>query len=72
MSFCNSINAKPVNGGIIGWFVTSSAEETDRPYDNIIVSNNIEIRDIECDPILVAIGAIHTDHLPVSAVLEFH
>ena len=72
LAFCNAVGAKPVNGGVLGWFTTCSAEEIEKGYDNIIVSNNIEIKSIECDPILVAIGALHTDHLPVTATLEFH
>lgn len=72
LDFCTSINASPANGGIIGWFSTSTTEEVIKPYDNIIVSNNIEIVNIECDPTLVATKVLHTDHNPVVATINFH
>lgn len=71
LSFCNSINATPVNGGIIGWFSTANIEEQGASYDNIIVSNNIRIDSIECDPVLVPSDTLHTDHTPVTATISF-
>lgn len=71
LDFCTSMNATPVNGGTIGWFTTSHVEETGRFYDNIILSNNIRIESVECDPVLVPGGFILTDHTPVTATISF-
>lgn len=71
LDFCSNISGVPVNGGIIGWFTTISQEESSNAYDNIIVSNNIRIEDIHCDPALVPAGFLHTDHTPVSAAISF-
>ena len=71
LNFCQSIDASPVNGGILGWFGTCTQEELPRTYDNIIVSNNIRIDDVDCDPMLTPSGQIHSDHTPVVAEISF-
>lgn len=72
VSFCNRINGIPANGGPIGWFTTVSQEESfPKPYDNIIVSNNVRIEDVDCDPVLVPSSYLHTDHTPVVAEISF-
>lgn len=70
LNFCEEINATPVNGGILGWFITHNVEEAESSYDNIIVSNNIYIENIECDITLVPSGYLHTDHTPVIATIN--
>ena len=71
LAFCNTINAAPINGGILGWLVTAHTEETGRAFDNIIVSNNIRIESVECDPLLIPGGFIFSDHTPVTATISF-
>ena len=71
LDFCEEMGATPANGGILGWFATAQIEETGRFYDNIIVSNNIRIDSVECDPVLVPGGFILTDHTPVTAKISF-
>ena len=71
LNFCQNIDASPVNGGILGWFGTCTQEELPRTYDNIIVSNNIRIDDVDCDPMLTPSGQIHSDHTPVVAEISF-
>lgn len=71
LDFCEEIDAIPVNGGIIGWIGTANLEELPRPFDNIIVSNNIRIEDINCDPMLIPSGQLHTDHTLISAKISF-
>lgn len=71
LSFCERINATPVNGGILGWFGTHNQEEVPHSYDNIIVSNNIRIENIDCDPTAVPSGLLHTDHSLVLATISF-
>lgn len=70
MSFCTTVGGTPVNGGLIGWFETFGTEEyAIKTYDNIVVSNNIRVAAIECEPELVPGGRIHSDHTPVVAEL---
>lgn len=71
LDFCSRINATPVNGGAIGWFRTQVTEEAGKAYDNIIVSSNIRVDNIECDPLLVPGRFLHTDHTPVIATISF-
>ena len=69
--FCEEVGGVPANGGMIGWFATCSQEEAEKPYDNVIVSENIRIDDIMCDPTLVPAGYLHTDHTPVVVDISF-
>ena len=73
IDFCEDINAFPVNGGIIGWFATSSVETsaTYHTFDNLIVSDNIRIDNIECDPYNYLNTDVYTDHCPVVATITF-
>lgn len=71
LTFCSSLNITPANGGLLGWFGTANQEEVARAYDNIFVSNNIRIDNIECDPMLVPSGQWHSDHTPVIATISF-
>lgn len=72
LNFCSDANLRlqPSNGGMVGWFATHSVEEMERPFDNIIVSENIRFRKIDCDPLLVPSRIIHTDHTPVVVEIE--
>lgn len=68
-SFCSDINGTPANGGVFGWFYTSVGSDrvTNHCHDNVIVSNNIRIDRVECNPLYAK--ELFSDHMPVVVTL---
>ena len=65
-SLCEDTDTHLVNGGEIGWFKTVPSSQTvSRAFDNIIVSNNIRVEKIECNPFMYE--ELWSDHVPVIA-----
>lgn len=70
LSFCEATGMKPVNGGEIGWFKTAGLQSAAyRAFDNILVSDNIRIEKIECNP--WDRKFLYSDHVPVLAKISF-
>ena len=64
-SLCEDTDTHLVNGDEIGWFKTVPSSTANRAYDNIIVSNNIRVEKIECNPYMYE--ELWSDHVPVIA-----
>lgn len=68
-TLCEDTNMHLVNGDEIGWFKTDPESNTDADvYDNIIVSNNIRVENIECSPFEYEV--LWSDHVPLIAEIS--
>lgn len=65
-NICKHYNFSMANGGDFGWFVTHP--NLNCALDNIIVSSNIMINNVECDTELYE--HLYSDHLPVVATVD--
>ena len=66
LQLADDYNMTPANGGWLGWFNTG-ANNTNRTWDNVLVSSNVTINAVEVPEYLAA--ELYSDHCPLYANL---